>query len=145
MEIPQSADIQVMSLFQWSETYSVGYPDIDSQHKRLFQLAEQLHAAMTAGKGKQCVSTTLANLIAYTKRHFADEEILMQSHRYPFYQQHKAEHQALTEKVVQFQQSFEAGRATVTMELLNFLSNWLTHHIGAVDKKVGAYLTERRH
>jgi len=134
-----------MSLFQWSEAYSVGHPDIDSQHKRLFQLAEQLHAAMTAGKGKQCLSTTLGNLIAYTKRHFSDEEILMQSNRYPLYQQHRAEHVALTEKVVQFQRSFEAGRAAVSVELMQFLSSWLTHHIGSSDKKVGAYLKQPVH
>lgn len=132
-------------MFQWSEAYSVGYPDIDSQHKRLFQLAEQLHAAMTAGKGKQCLSNTLDNLIAYTKRHFADEEILMQTHRYPLFQQHKAQHQALTERVVQFQRSFETGQATVTVELLQFLSNWLTNHIGSVDKKVGEFLRQRSH
>jgi len=145
MEITEAADTQDMSLFQWSEAYSVGHPDIDSQHKRLFQLAEQLHAAMTAGKGKQVLSTTLANLIAYTKRHFSDEEILMESHRYPFYQQHRAEHQALTQKVLQFQKAFEADRATVTVELLQFLSNWLREHIGTVDRKVGDYLKQRAH
>ena len=145
MEITEAADTQHMSLFQWSEAYSVGHPDIDSQHKRLFQLAEQLHAAMTAGKGKQCLSTTLGNLIAYTKRHFADEEILMESNRYPFYPQHRAEHVTLTEKVVQFQRSFEAGRAAVSVELMQFLSGWLTHHIGSSDKKVGAYLKQPVH
>ncbi|HLM97975.1 MAG TPA: bacteriohemerythrin [Bryobacteraceae bacterium] len=145
MEITEAADTQHMSLFQWSEAHSVGHPDIDSQHKRLFQLAEQLHAAMTAGKGKQCLSTTLGNLIAYTKRHFADEEMLMQSHRYPFYQQHRAEHQELTEKVVKFQKSFEADRAAVSVELMQFLSSWLTHHIGSSDKKVGEHLRQRAH
>jgi len=133
-----------MSLFQWSEAYSVGHPDIDSQHKRLFQLAEQLHAAMTAGKGKQVLSTTLGNLIAYTKRHFADEELLMQSNRYPFYQQHRAEHVALTEQVVRFQRSFE-GRAAISVELMQFLSKWLTHHIGSLDKKVGDHLRQQAH
>jgi hemerythrin len=132
-----------MSLFQWSEAYSVGHPDIDRQHQKLFQLAEQLHAAMTAGKGKQCLSTTLNNLVAYTKRHFADEEILMQSSRYPFYRQHKAEHQGLTDRVVQFQRTFEADQAPVTVELLQFLSNWLTHHIGTVDRKVADFLKQQ--
>ena len=134
-----------MSLFQWSETYSVGYPDIDNQHKRLFQLAEQLHAAMTAGKGKQCLKTTLANLIEYTKRHFADEEMLMQNHRYPNFQQHKAEHRALTEKVVQFQRAFETDQTPLTVDLLKFLSAWLTHHIGNVDRKVSEFLKQRPH
>jgi len=131
-----------MSLFQWSETYSVGHPAIDGQHKRLFQLAEQLHAAMAAGHGKQGLSDTLNNLIAYTKRHFADEERLMQAHHYPAYPQHRALHEALTQKVIEFQKSFESGRATVTMDLLHFLRDWLTHHIGAVDKRVGDYLKQ---
>lgn len=144
-QITEAADLQDMTLFQWSEAYSVGYPAIDSQHKRLFQLAEQLHAAMTAGKGKQCLSTTLNNLIEYTKRHFSDEEILMESHRYPLYQQHKAEHQALTERGAQFQRSFAAGQATVTVELLQFLRNSLTHHIGTVDKKVGEFFRQQPH
>ena len=145
METTEAADVLHMSLFQWSEAYSVGHPDIDSQHKRLFQLAEQLHAAMTAGKAKQVLSTTLNNLITYTRRHFADEEMLMQTHRYPFLPQHKAEHQALTEKVIQFQRSFEADRATISDELLQFLINWLRHHIGSSDKKVGEYLKQWKH
>lgn len=143
LKVRGSTDRKVMSLFQWSEEFSVGYSDIDSQHKRLFQLAEQLHVAMTGGKGKECVGNTLNNLIAYTKRHFADEEILMQTHRYPAYPQHKALHQALTQKVVQFQQAFAAGKATVTMDLLHFLRDWLTQHIGVVDKKVAAFLREQ--
>jgi len=145
METTEAADVLHMSLFQWSEAYSVGHPDIDSQHKRLFQLAEQLHAAMTAGKAKQVLSTTLNNLIIYTKRHFGDEEMLMDRHRYPLYRQHKAEHQALTEKVMQFQKSFEADKATISVELMQFLSNWLTHHIGSSDKKVGEYLKQWKH
>ena len=132
-------------MFQWSDAYSVGHPAIDNQHKRLFQLAAQLHDAMAAGKGQQYLSTTLNNLIAYTKRHFSDEEIVMQNCRYPQLPQHKAERQALTIKVEQFQKSFEAGTAVVTIDLLQFLSNWLTHHIGNVDKKVGDFIRQQVH
>ena len=145
LKIGVSADNQGMSLFQWGEEFSVGYADIDSQHKRLFQLADQLHAAMTAGKGKQVLGNTLNNLISYTKRHFSDEEMLMERHRYPGISQHKAEHHALTEKVVQFQKAFAEGRATVTMELLQFLRNWLVQHIGVVDKKVAAHFQQQVH
>jgi len=145
METTEAADVLHMSLFQWSEAYSVGYPDIDSQHKRLFQLAEQLHAAMTAGKAKQILSTTLNNLIVYTKRHFADEEMLMETHRYPFLPQHKAEHRELTENVMHFQKAFGADKATISIELMQFLSSWLRHHIGSSDKKVGEYLKQWRH
>lgn len=72
-----------MSIFQWKEEFSVDHAEIDTQHKRLFQLAGDLHAAMTEGKGKEALSKTLSNLIDYTKHHFACEERLMQLHDYP--------------------------------------------------------------
>lgn len=134
-----------MSLFEWNEALSVGHPAIDGQHKRLFLLAGELHAAMSAGKGKQCLGKVLDNLIAYTRRHFADEEMLMQTHHYPEYPQHKAEHDALTRKVISFQKAFLTDRAIVSPELLQFLKDWLNHHIGVIDKKVGAYLSRQPH
>jgi hemerythrin len=45
------------------------YADIDSQHRRLFQRANQLQAEMTAGKGNDCLVNTLKSLVAYANRH----------------------------------------------------------------------------
>jgi len=129
-----------MSLFQWDESYSVGHLEIDAQHKRLFQLAEDVHAAMAAGKGKQMLSQTLANLINYTKSHFSSEERLMQRYGYPELPQHKAEHDKLTAQVLTFQNDFNAGRAVFSIDLMHFLKNWLAHHIGKVDQKVASYI-----
>src|SRR4029077_1259800 len=99
-----------MSLFQWKDEHLVGQPEIDSQHKRLFQLADQLHAAMTTGKGKDVMLKTLGDLIDYTKRHFAAEEALMQRSKYPSYAEHKVFHDKLTAQVVQFLTEFAAGK-----------------------------------
>jgi len=129
-----------MSLFQWDERYSVGHLEIDAQHKRLFQLAEDMHTAMAAGKGKQMLSQTLANLINYTKSHFTSEEGLMQRYGYPEYPEHKAEHDKLTAQVLAFQSDFNAGRAVLSIDLMHFLKNWLAHHIGKIDQKVASYI-----
>ena len=129
-----------MSMFHWKQQYSVGYAQIDEQHKRLFELADELHQAMSAGKGKEVLRKTLANLIAYTKGHFATEERLMQKHHYPDYAAHKAAHDALTARVVQFEKEFEAGRSTMTVDVLQFLRDWLTHHIGETDTKIAAHI-----
>ena len=120
----------------------VGQVEIDTQHKRLFQLADQLHAAMTAGKGKEILSKTLADLIDYTKRHFASEERLMQRFHYPEYAKHKALHDKLTAQVVQFQQDFASGSVPVTIQLLQFLKDWLQHHIGETDRKIALFLDQ---
>ncbi|HVP49146.1 MAG TPA: bacteriohemerythrin [Bryobacteraceae bacterium] len=132
-----------MGLFQWNDGYSVGHAEIDRQHKRWFQLAHELHSAVVTGKGKEVLSQTLANFVAYTKGHFASEERLMLTHGYPDYSEHRDQHEALTQKVVQFHKEFEAGRATVTMELLQFLKVWLGHHISIVDCRVGAFLKQK--
>lgn len=133
-----------MSLFRWDESYSVGYLAIDAQHKRWFQLAQDLHSSVVTGKSKATLGKALSSFIAYTGAHFAAEERLMLTHAYPDYAQHKLEHEELTDKLVQFQQEFQAGRTTVTLELLRFLRVWLGEHISVVDSTVGDYLNQRK-
>ena len=130
-------------MFAWKQEYSVGYPEIDNQHKKLFALAGELHSAMTTGKGKDVLAETLSNLIAYTKGHFAAEERLMQKHNYPDYLKHKADHDALTARVVGFQKEFEENRIALTVGLLQFLKDWLSHHIGETDRKIATYLKSK--
>jgi hemerythrin len=135
--------MKYMSMFAWKQEYSVGYPEIDNQHKKLFELAEQLYEAMAGGKGNNVLAKTLGNLIAYTKGHFANEERLMQLHHYPDYAKHKADHDALTARVVGFQKEFEAHRTALSIGLLQFLKDWLSHHIGETDRKIAAYLKSK--
>jgi hemerythrin len=132
-----------MSMFEWKPEYSLGHGDIDGQHQRLFELASDLHTAMTQGKGKGALSETLNNLLVYTKTHFANEERLMQANHYPDYPEHKAAHDALTARVIEFQKDFEAGRVGMTVQLLQFLKDWLRDHIGQTDRRVAAFLRSK--
>ncbi len=132
-----------MSMFEWKSEYSIGHGEIDAQHQRLFELANDLHSAMTMGKGKAAMSETLANLVEYTKIHFASEERLMQKHRYPEYADHKAAHDKLTAQVDELQADFEAGRGALTVGLLQFLKDWLQHHIGGTDRKIADFLRSK--
>jgi hemerythrin len=122
-------------MFGWKDTYSIGVAEIDAQHRRLFSLADELHAAMNSGKGKAVIEQVLQNLVNYTKTHFAAEERLMQRCSYPDLAPHKTQHDELTKRVVQLQQEFQAGRAMITIEVMQFLSDWLRQHIGGSDRK----------
>jgi hemerythrin len=66
----------------------------------------------------------------------------MQKYQYPEYAQHKEAHDKLTAKVIQFQKDFEASRAPATIQLMQFLKDWLTHHIGNTDRKIAAFLKQ---
>jgi hemerythrin-like metal-binding protein len=130
-------------MFEWQPQYSVNIPSIDGQHQNLFRLAGELHAAMSAGKGKAAVSQTLDRLVQYTKVHFAHEERLMSSHGYPDLAAHLAQHRGLTQKVMDFQADFEKGKALMTVQILQFLNDWLRHHIAESDKKYAPFMKER--
>ena len=127
-------------MFEWKPEYSVQIPEIDAQHQRLFCLAAELHNAMAQGKGKNVLEHSLAQLVDYTKIHFANEEQFMNLHRYPDAVAHKALHDQLTAQVIDLQKKFRAGNAGLTISLMVFLKNWLENHIAGSDQQYSVYI-----
>jgi hemerythrin len=99
----------------------------------LFAIGRELYAAMSAGQGKNALGKILDRLVQYTAMHFAHEERLMQLHKYPNFAAHKAEHDALAKQVIAFQEEFNSGRATMAVQVLQFLKDWLEKHIKGSD------------
>ncbi len=129
-----------MPLISWSDNYSVEVNSIDKQHQMLFDMLNNLHDAMKTGKGSKLAPTILKNLVEYTREHFAVEESLMFRAHYPDFARHKAEHDKLTAEVVRMVRDFENGKVPLSMNLLDFLRNWLQTHIVGSDKKYTACL-----
>jgi hemerythrin len=129
-----------MPLLSWSDKYSVGIPEFDNQHKRLIDLINSLHEAMSTGRGNAVLDKVLADLITYTQTHFAAEERFMQSHQFGEFAAHKVEHEKLTKRVLDFQQQFRAGKLALSISLMRFLETWLTSHIMDSDRKYGVCL-----
>jgi|SRR5581483_7423989 len=130
-------------MFQWKASYATGINSIDAQHQTLFQIAGKLHEAMVAGKGRAVLGPILDRLVQYTAGHFAHEERLMRLCDYPQLAEHKAQHDALTKQVLDFQAKFQAGQATITVQLLHFLKNWLEQHIMGTDQKYAPCLANK--
>lgn len=130
-------------LFPWSDTYSVNIGIIDMQHKALVELINELHHAMITRTGKEQLGTILSGLIKYTQGHFKTEEGLMQSNQYPDYIHHKAEHDAFTKKALDFQSKFQTNEIGLTIEVMDFLKDWLIQHIMGVDKRYAPFLNSK--
>ena len=132
-----------MTSFVWSDEFQVGIREIDEQHKKLFQMAGNLDEGMRLGKGKEILGKVLKELIGYVQNHFTTEERLMKTHAYPELEEHKAKHQAMTQKVLSLQKDFETGKKTITLDTMTFLQNWLTKHIMGTDFQYGPYLKSK--
>ncbi len=130
-------------MFEWMDTYSTGIHSIDAQHRNLFNVAEDLYTAMSNGQGRAAVGRTLDRLVQYTASHFAHEERLMRLHEFPDFVAHKTEHDKLTAQVLQFQTDFRAGKVTMTVQLLQFLKDWLQKHIQGSDQRYAPFLREK--
>lgn len=131
------------ALFTWSDSLSVGVPEIDDQHKVLVELLNELHFAISGHRGSTECRSILDRLVEYTRVHFAVEESLMRILEYPDFDNHKHEHEALLGQVVELIQKLDSGQAKITFELLHFLKAWLTKHILGSDKQYGDFFRAR--
>jgi len=125
-----------MSKFiEWSDNLSVGFEEIDEQHKILVRLVNKMHEAIHRRKGSDVVAEILGELAAYTKTHFVVEESLMRILGYPGYEEHKIAHDELLQQVIELQEKVAAGQTTISFQLMHFLKTWLIQHIMEEDTK----------
>lgn len=130
-----------MALFTWSNLYSVGNTTMDSHHQKLFDIINKLHADLLAKKGKDALSSTLKELLDYTKYHFGAEEELMKRANYPGFNDQKKAHESFIAQIVQYQNDLNNGKELmVSANITNTLVNWLSAHIAQMDKNYKNYL-----
>lgn len=129
-----------MPIIAWSDELSVGFPAIDSDHKRLVALFNDAHGAVRQTGPRGAVEEILAELIKYTNWHFDREEKIMADHGYDRIEAHILEHRELAANAKELHAEFLAGDDTVLDVLLPFLRNWLTDHILRSDKRLGDFL-----
>jgi hemerythrin len=131
-----------MTFMPWSEQFVLGIESIDKQHRWLVdatnRLHEQLHAPVP---DNTVVREVLEGLVEYTVNHFILEEDIFKRLGYPAAEGHNKEHDTFTREAIQLLLSFESGKA-VTAEALEFLKEWLQHHILKVDKAYVPFMKE---
>jgi hemerythrin len=128
-----------MALFQWDSSFSVDVAEIDKQHQKLVEMINNLNDAMKQGKGKDVLVKTFGELFTYAGNHFATEEKYFEKFKYPAAASHKLEHTNFVKKVSELKDGFDSGKMSLTIEVMNFLKDWLKGHIQGTDKKYGPF------
>lgn len=132
-------------MLKWTEHYSVGVPLFDEQHKKLFDLCNQLFSALDsqaeATRVQDNIEVLILELIRYTQYHFSQEEKMMRLYHFPDYEAHLAEHQNFSAFIDDIDtKALEENPFAVGKEVLYHLIDWITHHIQEVDKGYSAFL-----
>ncbi len=115
---------------EWSEDMSIGVPLLDSDHKALIGFISYLQHCVESDDEKLVICNILDGLITYIGFHFAREESVMKACGYSGIEMHKKEHAAFAQQIPDFRVRYaRESDSSMILELLEFLKNWLDHHI----------------
>ncbi|NNM52015.1 MAG: bacteriohemerythrin [Pseudomonadales bacterium] len=119
--------------FVWDKRLDIGDMEINRQHRRLVDMANDIFRLHQQGQSGKAVERIISALASYTVTHFAYEERMFVQQNYPNKDQHVEEHRRLVERVMAFKQRIDRGE-DVGGELLEFIKSWLNQHIQGSDK-----------
>ena len=133
-----------MRLFKWSKSNAVFVPDLDDEHRTIFQATAELQQALRDGAPLFQVQEILHRLIACTEDHFAHEEKLMRSARYLSFAWHKQQHDTARKRLRLHVPLIEKGDAEAGTALVEFLTHWLHDHTCVTDRMMGDFLRNQQ-
>lgn len=126
------------SFIQWEPKYKIGIPLIDAQHEQLVNLCNEFYQSLLQNNNienyQSLVKNTLEACLNYAASHFREEERLMLASHFAGYKEHKASHDAFTEKIEIAYNSFEKMPVSEAIKFAHFLHNWIRTHIAHEDR-----------
>lgn len=127
---------------EWNDSYLLGIPEIDNQHKKLLELANDLHEAAAGSEEnyKLNMSKVLKKLTDYTMYHFSNEEDFMRKYGYTGVDIHKTAHDNFIGEVNHQIKQLSDDKKEDGMRFYSYMVNWVLTHIAKADKIWAAYV-----
>ncbi|MDI3310130.1 MAG: bacteriohemerythrin [Thermoanaerobacterium sp.] len=120
-------------MITWKEDFRLGIDEIDKQHKRLFDIANEAYDLLknefTIDKYDHIVDI-IKELKDYTIYHFDYEENYMKSIGFKKLLSHKVLHDDFKEKINNIDlDKIDQNQDEYIKDILNFLVDWIEKHI----------------
>ncbi|MDH4246870.1 MAG: bacteriohemerythrin [Deltaproteobacteria bacterium] len=127
--------------FEWLESYSVGVPELDDDHKILIVLVNDLVVLVNGGVCKRTLEEILMQLLDYTVFHFQREERLFEQTDYPEMERHRRYHDQFVRKLVEYFIGFKKKTLNTT-DFATFLMDWMITHIQHEDMRYSQHFKD---
>ncbi len=131
-----------MQKVEWDDSYLLGIPEIDNQHKKLLSVANELYDAASGSAEKYTLrmAKVLKALTDYTVYHFGEEEKFMTRYGYQAVAQHKKEHDSFVSEVNGQIRKLGTGRREDALVFYGFVAGWVLTHIAKEDRVWAAFV-----
>ena len=110
-----------MSVMTWNRKMSVGLDELDSDHKELIRIINQLGAGSADEARRAAVRQSLVALQRYAEYHFAREESVMRACGYPELDEHQDQHRNFIQRIQGLTRRFDADPEAATATRRAFL------------------------
>ena len=130
-------------VLQWRDEYNINVAAMDQQHQRIFALGGTVFDVMEQKKGRPALERALVALIAYTRTHFAEEEVILKAHGYPDAAAHNKKHERLLDQIEDIRGHMDGPSVETAGDFAEFFKGWMLNHILTEDRKIGAFLNAK--
>lgn len=129
-----------MPSIAWSDSYRVGQPALDVQHRKLLELHNRLDAICDAKDSCNDIMfvAVLQDLYWQLVTHFRAEERYMRAIGYPALEPHMRDHSQFLEAVANYCEQTRTD-ASCAVDVLARLSEWMIRHMQEADGGIRAY------
>jgi hemerythrin-like metal-binding protein len=116
----------------WSNTYSVGHPELDEQHRQLIEtynlIVDKVESYDDQSHDPSEIMSQLKRFSQMTEQHFYSEESILAEVGYPALMAHQLLHLQHTDSLSSYNAA-EMSRKEYRENLLEAIGNWFINHI----------------
>ncbi len=120
-------------LLVWRDDFRIGIAEVDHEHRRLIGGINALHESVGEHGQPDAVAGFLGELHGLIAAHFALEERVMRSSRYPRLAEHKADHECLLDEIRDIMDGYELSGRYDVAQLREALNRWFGVHFRTHD------------
>ncbi|GAB5605047.1 bacteriohemerythrin [Sideroxyarcus sp. TK5] len=119
---------------------------MNNDHAEFVALRKHLLDLLHTGADHAQVDAMLDHLLEHTRLHFAEEEQLMLSVKFPPYPMHKGEHDKVLDDMAARVEAWRTARNVTALSdwLEHAVRDWFVNHVSSMDFVTAAYIQAHR-
>lgn len=129
-----------MQLLQWGKELELGLDDVDTQHKQLIGMINELTITVEYSQPNSALLPLVDRLYEYAHNHFQVESDIFTQYEYPDRVDHEAEHAIFIDKVKYIRRQCELLDTPMSSKIREFLLHWFISHIRAKDMEYKRFI-----
>lgn len=126
-----------MGLVEWRNDFKTGIVSVDHEHFEMVQLINKTHAQLSENAPPDEIEECFGQIYSQISAHFALEETVMKLRKYDQFEDHKADHERLLDRLLELMDSYDAENLEDTSEELSrCLKDWFVDHFKNKDSRL---------